>query len=88
MDDATLTAAYQAHRTAALAEGRTMFTRRMAIILADIADMRPMSLVWRLEKLGLLKRGSWEWFKANGGITRAQVEQVRDERASATPAEA
>lgn len=74
MDDKTLTAAFHAHK-----DGQTKFTRRMAIVIADMADMRPMSLVWRLEKMGLLKRGSWEWFKDNGGITQAQVEQVRSE---------
>lgn len=72
MDDDTLRAAFQAH-----ADGQEKFTRRMAIAIADMADMRPMSLVWRLEKLGLLKRGSWEWFKMNGGITADQVQEVR-----------
>lgn len=77
MDDEALIAAYQAHKAAALASGNKMFTRRMAIHLADMADMRPMSLVWRLEKLGCLKRGSWDWFKANGGITRDHIAEVR-----------
>jgi hypothetical protein len=72
MDDATLATAFQAHK-----EGQTRFTRRMAIIIADMADMRPMSLVWRLEKMGLLKCGSWEWFKLNGGITQAHIDEVR-----------
>lgn len=71
MDDETLTAAFHAHKA-----GETKFTRRMAITIANMADMRPMSLVWRLEKMGLLKRGSWEWFRNNGGITKAQVEEV------------
>jgi hypothetical protein len=72
MDDETLTVAFKAH-----ADGQEKFTRRMAITIADMADMRPMSLVWRLEKLGLLKRGSWEWFKREGGITAEQVQEVR-----------
>lgn len=75
MDDATLTAAFKAHK-----EGETKFTRRMAILIADMAQMRPMSLVWRLEKMGLVKRGSWEWFKNNGGITQAQVREVLADR--------
>jgi hypothetical protein len=88
MDDATLTVAFKAHT-----EGQEKFTRRMAIALADMADMRPMSLVWRLEKMGLLKRGSWEWFKQEGGITAEQVNEVRaailaDKRAPMTPAPA
>lgn len=71
MDNETLTAAFRAH-----ADGQEKFTRRMAIHLANMADMRPMSLVWRLEKMGLLKRGSWDWFKQNGGITQEQVREV------------
>jgi hypothetical protein len=72
MNNADLEAAFRAHK-----EGQTKFTRRMAIIIADMADMKPMSLVWRLEKMGLLKRGSWEWFKYNGGITKAHIAEVR-----------
>lgn len=72
MDDETLEAAFHAHK-----EGQTKFTRRMAIIIADMAGMKPMSLVWRLEKMGLLKRGSWEWFKRNGGISKANIDEAR-----------
>lgn len=75
MDDDALRAAFDAH-----AAGQPKFTRRMAIIIAHMAGMRPMSLVWRLEKMGLLKRGSWAWFRSNGGITQAQIRQVLDER--------
>jgi hypothetical protein len=71
MDDATLTAAFRAHT-----EGQEKFTRHMAILIAGMADTKPMSLIWRLEKMGLLKRGSWEWFKENGGITQAQIDDV------------
>ena len=78
MDDATLREAFKAH-----AEGQPKFTRRMAIAIADMADMRPMSLVWRLEKMGLLKRGSWEWFKENGGITAENIKEARADRPSA-----
>lgn len=81
MDDTTLTSAFHAHK-----EGKSKFTRRMAIIIADMAEMKPMSLVWRLEKLGLLKRGSWEWFKQNGGITKSHIDEVRgDLRAEVHP---
>jgi hypothetical protein len=72
MDDDTLRAAFKAHK-----EGQTKFTRRMAITIADMAFMPPMSLVWRLEKMGLLKRGSWEWFRNNGGITADHIREVR-----------
>ena len=76
MDDDTLRAAFHAHK-----EGQTKFTRRMAITIADMAFMPPMSLVWRLEKMGLLKRGSWEWFKFNGGITVDHIREVRADNA-------
>lgn len=72
MDDDTLRTAFAAH-----SDGQTKFTRRMAIAIADMAEMRPMSLVWRLEKLGLIKSGSWDWFRDNGGITTAHMDEVR-----------
>jgi hypothetical protein len=60
------------------------FTRRMAIRMADMDGTTPKDLVLRLERNNLLKRGSWDWFSANGGITRDQIEQVRSE-ATAEP---
>ena len=80
MDDDTLRIACAAHRA-----GQTMFTRRMVINIADMAEMRPMSLVWRLEKLGELKRGSWEWFRDNGGITPDHIRETRAGDAQPTP---
>lgn len=80
MDDRTLRAAFAAHT-----EGQTHFTRRMAITIADMAGMRPASLVWRLEKMGLLKHGSWEWFRYNGGITSAQIAEVRADNRKRPP---
>lgn len=72
MDMDTLAAAFAAHKA-----GQTKFTRRMAIALADMDGSTPKQLVLRCERLGLLKQGSWDWFTANGGITAAQVEEVR-----------
>ena len=72
MDDATLRAAFQAHT-----EGQTNFTRRMAIAIADMAGMTPMALVWRLQQMGLLKPGAWQWFHDNGGITTQHVSEAR-----------
>lgn len=69
-----LRAAFLAHK-----EGQTKFTRRMAIHLGNFAGVPPMSVVWRLEKMGLIKSGSWNWFKANGGITKAQIAEVLGE---------
>lgn len=75
MDDDTLATAFRAHT-----EGATKFTRRMAIHLARMADMRPMSLVWRLEKMGLLRRGSWSWFRDNGGITSEHIREASEQK--------
>lgn len=72
IDDDALRAAYAAHRA-----GAPKFTRRMAITIADLFGVNPMSMVWRLEKMGLLKRGSYEWFKMNGGITADNIREVR-----------
>ena len=33
----------------------------------------------RLEELGLVKRGTWDWFAAHGGITNEQARQVLGE---------
>ncbi|MBR2813439.1 MAG: hypothetical protein IKE60_02230 [Reyranella sp.] len=74
MDDSTLTAAFRAHTV-----GQTMFTRRMAITIGLAAGQSPRQIVLRLEGLGLLRRGSWDWFVHNGGITRDQVAEVAAE---------
>lgn len=52
-------------------------TRRMVITLADMFGDGPMAMVARLERLGLARKGSFDWFRANGGITRADVATVR-----------
>lgn len=74
MDMDALTAAFKSHT-----EGHDKFTRRMAIVLAGMDGTTPKQLIQRCERLGLLKPGSWEWFKDNGGITAEQVDQVRHE---------
>ncbi len=72
MDDHDLAAAFAAH-----ADGHTHFTRRMAIAIAILAGETPRRIILRLEGLGLLRRGSWQWFADNGGITAEQVAEVR-----------
>lgn len=71
----TLTAAFEAHKVAA---GK--LTRRMVINLADMDGTTPRELVRRCERLGLAKEGSWDWFVTNGGITPAQIDEVRTDR--------
>ena len=69
--EADLRAAFYAHT-----DGQPKFTRRMAIHIAKLAGVPPMSVVWRLEKMGLLKPGSWGWFKFNGGITKEHIAEA------------
>ena len=78
MDEVTLRRAFVQHKA-----GQSKFTRRMAITLADMDGTSPRPLVLRLERMGLLKNGSWDWFVRNGGITRDQIDLVRRERAAA-----
>ena len=42
-------------------------------------------MVRRLEELGLVKRGTWGWFDANGGITNEQARQVLGEPGTVDP---
>ncbi|HVI92332.1 MAG TPA: hypothetical protein VM659_28845 [Dongiaceae bacterium] len=69
--------AFRAHK-----EGQTKFTRRMAVNIADFFEMTPMAVVWRLERAGYLKKGSWLWFKHNGGITKENIAEARADRAA------
>lgn len=77
MNDTDLAAAFHAHK-----EGQTKFTRRMAINIADFFDMPVKTVVKRLELLGLAKRGTWDWFQANGGFTKEHYREVREDRQS------
>lgn len=74
VDPAVIRAAYEAHK-----DDVPKFTRRKAIHIADQFGVKPMHMVWRLERMGLLKRGSWEWFAENGGITAEHIKIVRTE---------
>lgn len=76
IDNQSLYAAFKAHT-----EGKTLFTRRMAIDIADWFGVTPRFIVCQLERLWILKDGSWDWFQANGGITREHIEEARSDRA-------
>ena len=78
LDLSDLRAAFEAHTA-----GQPAFTRRMAICMADMDGTTPRQLVLRLERAGLLKLGSWDWFAHYGGITQAQIDEVRDAISSA-----
>lgn len=51
-------------------------TRRVVILLANQYNISRESCVRRLEELSLAKKGTWEWFQENGGITDKQATQV------------
>ncbi len=59
-----------------LTAGSSRLTRRHIIILAHYFGVSREAVVRRLEELGLVKRGSWDWFEENGGITDEQARQV------------
>lgn len=56
--------------------GSTHLTRRHIIVLAHFFGVSREAMVRRLEELGLTKKGTWDWFAANGGITDEQALQV------------
>lgn len=56
--------------------GSPRLTRRHVIVLAHFFGVSREAMVRRLEELGLSKKGTWDWFAANGGITDGQVAQV------------
>jgi Zn-dependent peptidase ImmA (M78 family)/DNA-binding XRE family transcriptional regulator len=59
--------------------GSNRFTRRHVIILAHFFGISRHALVLRLEELGILKPGTWDWFESNGKITNEQARQVLGE---------
>jgi len=60
--------------------GQTKFTRRMAINIADWFNVPVRDLIHQLERDGIVKQGTWDWFRDNGGITADHIRQVREER--------
>ncbi|HZR04081.1 MAG TPA: XRE family transcriptional regulator [Burkholderiales bacterium] len=56
--------------------GSDRMTRRHVVVLAHFFGISREAMVRRLEELGLVKPGTWDWFQSNGGITDAQARQV------------
>ena len=56
--------------------GASHFTRRHAILLAHAFGVSREAMVRRIEELGLVKPGTWDWFHTNGGITSEHASQV------------
>ncbi len=65
-----------AHRFREVTAGAPRPTRRHVILLAHAFGVSREALARRLEELTLVKRGTWDWFQANGGITDDQARQV------------
>ena len=59
-----------------LTRGAGSLTRRHVILMAHIFGVSREALVRRLEELGQVKPGAWDWFQANGGITNQQAREV------------
>ena len=60
--------------------GRT--TRRLIILLSQQYNVSRQACGLRLEELGLAKKGTWDWFEKNGGITKVHVREVLGEMAN------
>ncbi len=56
--------------------GSKTLTRRHVIVLAHFFGVSREAMVRRLEELGLVKSGTWDWFQANGGITIHHARKV------------
>ena len=56
--------------------GADRLTRRHVIVLAHVFGVSREAMVRRLEELGLVKKGTWDWFEANGSITDQHARQV------------
>ena len=65
-----------AHRFREVTAGASRLTRRHVILLAHAFGVSHEALVRRLEELDLVKAGTWDWFRADGGITDDQARQV------------
>ena len=65
--------------------GASRFSRRHVILLAHAFGVSREAMVKRLEELGLVKPGTWDWFEANGGITNEHQRQVLGEQVAVDP---
>ena len=70
------------HRFEEITRGTTVLTRRHVILMAHFFGVSREALVRRLEELRLVRRGAWDWFKANGGITDEQARTVLEDLVS------
>lgn len=59
-----------------LTAGAEKLARRHVILLAHQHNISREACVRRLEELGLVRKGTWEWFEMNGRITDKDVKAV------------
>ena len=63
-------------RFSEITAGQSHLTRRHVILLASAFGVSREAITRRLEELDLARRGTWDWFAANGGITDEQAHRV------------
>ena len=63
-------------RFSELTANSSFFTRRHVILLSHAFGVSREAIVRRLEELELVRRGTWDWFEDQGGISNQQAEQV------------
>lgn len=66
-------------RFAEITAGQSYLTRRHIILLARTFGVSREAMGRRLEELNLVKKGTWDWFVANGGITDEHEKEVMGE---------
>ncbi len=71
-----------------LTAGQSHFTRRHVILLAWSFGVSRESIVRRLEELGVIRTGTWDWFEEQGGITNQQAADVLGQPTDASPSDA
>ena len=59
-----------------LTTGSAKLSRRHVVQIAHHYCVSREACVRRLEELGLVKKGAWAYFEANGGITNVQVREI------------
>ncbi|MBA4293212.1 transcriptional regulator [bacterium] len=59
-----------------MTSGQSHLTRRHIILLAAKFFVSREAVVRRLEELTLVRKGTWDWFQDNGGITDEQARAV------------
>ena len=65
--------------------GSDRLTRRHVIVLAHFFGVSREAIVRRLEELGVVKPGTWDWFQSNGGVTDSQARQVLGDLSAPDP---